>query len=193
MDKKKFRQKMQSKFFLLRKKRIAKFLKANPHTMDQVIERAKDKWGYTDIGRDSEEYKTQYMQMRASFIMLYRPKLLGELSELPKPEGQDEESLKRFMALMRQRQKAAEEIPPELFDIDLYILERKSGESTASLIFEKNYGYIGGSASCGSQWEMKRYNRVFRDIHQYYGVTQTDIDNHTRRYEDVLRTLARQI
>lgn len=186
------KQKVQSKLFLLRKKRIAKSLKADPHTMDEVIERAKDRWGYTDIGRDSEEYETQYTQMRASFIMMYRPELQGELSERPKLEGQDEESLKRFMDLLAQRQKAAGEIPTELFDIDLCILERRNGESAFQLIFEKNYGYIGGSASGGSTREMKKYNREFRDIYRYYGVAQTDIDARTRRYEELLKTLARR-
>lgn len=188
------KQKIQSKLFALRKKRIARHLKANPHTMEQVIEYVKNKWGYIDIGKESEEYKTEYAQMRASFIMMYKPELLGELKERPKLEGKDEESIKSFMLAIEQRQKAAEEIPTELFDIDLCILEMHKEGLDSKLIIEKNYGYIGGSASASgkSKKAMKRWNRVFCEVYQYYGVTQSDIDNQTKRYEELLRTLARR-
>lgn len=190
-SKRTLKQKIQSKLFALRKKRIARHLKANPHTMEQVIEYVKSKWGYIDIGKDSEEYKTEYTQMRASFILMYKPELLGELKERPKLEGQDEECIKSFMAALEQRQKAAEEIPTELFDIDLCILEIHKDGLDSKLIIEKNYGYIGASASGESKKAMKRHDRAFREVYQYYGVTQSDIDNKTKRYDELLRTLAR--
>ena len=186
------KQEIQKKLFALRKKRIAKLLKANPHTMEQVIEYAKSKRGYTDVSKESEEYKTEYNQMRASFIIQYKPGLLGKLKDYPELGGQDEESIEHFMMLINQRQKAAEDIPTELFDIDLHILQVNRKDFHSTLIFEKNYGYIGGSASGESDKAMKKYGRIFRDVYKYYGVTQDDIDNQTKRYEDMLRTLARR-
>ena len=184
------KQKIQRKLFLLRKQCIAGRLKADPHTMEQVIERAKIKWGYRDSGKNTKEYKREYREMRASFILQYKPELLGELKEFPQLEGKDADSVKRFMEAVDQRQRAAEEIPTGLFDIDLCVLERKKGDFQAKLIFEKNYGYIGASASGRSDREMRRHHREFRDIYRYYGVTQADIDNRTKRYEELLRTLA---
>lgn len=160
--------------------------------MEQVIEYAKSKWGYTGISKESEEYKTEYNQMRASFIIQYKPGLLGKLKDYPELGGQDEESIEHFMMLINQRQKAAEDIPTELFDIDLHILQVNRKDFHSTLIFEKNYGYIGGSASGESDKAMKKYGRIFRDVYKYYGVTQDDIDNQTKRYEDMLRTLARR-
>ncbi len=189
-SKKTLKQKIQSKLFTLRKKRIAKSLSANPHTMEQVIEHAKSKWGYSDISKSSREYKMEYIQLRAAFILQYKPELLGEFKDYPKLEGQDEESIKHFMMLIEQRQKAAEEVPTELFDIDLCMLEMNKGEFESKLIFEKNYGYIGGSASGTSKKAMKKYHRAFRDVYRYYGVTQADIEHQTKRYEEMLRTLA---
>lgn len=186
------KQEIQKKLFALRKKCIAKSLKVNPHTMEQVVEYAKSKWGYTDISRESEEYKMEYNQIRAAFILQYKPELLGKFKDYPELKGEDEESVKQFMMLMNQRQKAAEEIPTEVFDIELYMLQMSEKDFNSKLIFERNYGYIGGSASGESNKAMKRYNRVFRDVYKYYGVTQSDIDNKTKRYEDMLRTLARR-
>ena len=195
-SKRTLKQKIQSKLFALRKKRIAGHLKANPHTMEQVIEYVKSKWGYTDVGKDSEEYKSEYKSMRASFILIHKPELLGELKERPKLESKDEESVKHYMELMEQWQKAAEkaveETSTELFDIDLCILEMHKEGLDSRLILEKNYGYIGGSASGASKKEMKKHDRIFREVYKYYGVTQSDIDNKSKRYDELLRTLARR-
>lgn len=191
-SKRTLRQNMQRKLFALRKRHIAKSLKAEPHTMDQVIEYAKSKWGYADISKNSEEYKTEYIQMRTSFILQHKPELLGEFKDFPQLEGQDESDIEHFMAMMNQRQKAAEEIPTEQFDIDLCILEMTKRAFESKLVFEKNYGYIGGSASGESKKPMKRYDRIFRDVYRYYGVSQADIDNQTKRYKEVLGMLARK-
>lgn len=184
------KQKIQKELFTLRKRRIAKSLKANPHTMEQVIEYAQNKWGYTAISKESEEYKMEYVQLRAAFILEYNPELLGQFKDYPELRGRDEDSINHFMMLINQRQKAAENIPTELFDIDLCIMEMNEAEFTSKLILEKNYGYIGGSASGKSKKAMKKYHRVFRDVYKYYGVTQTDINNQTKRYDELLRTLA---
>ncbi len=184
------KQKIQRELFTLRKRHIAKSLKANPHTMEEVIEYAENKWGYTAISRESKEYKTEYVQMRVAFILQYNPELLGKFKDYPELKGKDEDSVNHFMMLINQRQKAAEDIPTELFDIDLCIMETNEAEFTSKLILEKKYGYIGASASGKSRKAMKRHHRMFRDVYQYYGVTQTDIDTQTKRYEELLRTLA---
>lgn len=189
-SKRTLKQKIQKEIFTLRKRRIAKSLKANPHTMEQVIAYAKNKWGYTAISKESEEYKMEYVQMRAAFILQHSPELLGKFKDYPQLKGRDEDSINHFMMLINQRQKAAEDIPIELFDIDLCIMEMKEAEFTSKLILEKKYGYIGASASGESNKAMKKHHRVFRDVYQYYGVTQTDIDNQTKRYDELLRTLA---
>lgn len=161
-SKRTLKQKIQIELFTLRKRHIAKSLKANPHTMEQVIEYAKNKWNYTAISKDSEEYNMRYVQMRAAFIIQHNPELLGKFKD----------------------------IPTELFDIDLCIMETNEAEFTSQLIFEKNYGYIGGSASGKSRKLTKKYHGIFRDVYQYYGVTQADIDNQTKRYDKLLRMLA---
>jgi hypothetical protein len=37
---------------------------------------------------------------------------------------------------------------------------------------------------------MKKYEKLYRDIYRYYGVSQEDIDHKTARYKDVIKTLA---
>ena len=59
----------------------------------------------------------------------------------------------------------------------------------SSFLIEKNYELISSSSS-GSKSEMKKFEKLFRKVYMYYGVTQNDIDEHTKRYEELVRVLA---
>lgn len=176
----------------MRKKRIVKSLKANPHSMEQVADYIMNELGFLEVDKSEPEYKTEYSQMRASFIMQYKPELLGDLAEAPKLENHEEETIKLFMEQIEQRQKAAEDIPPDIFDIDLHMYKKDDVNNQSKIIVEKNYGYIGGSASGSKNGFMKEFDKTFRKVYQYYGVTQKDIDNNTKRYIELVKTLARR-
>lgn len=187
------KQNIQKFFYDAREKRIVKSLKANPHSMEQVADYIVTELGFSEVDRTETEYKTEYFQMRASFILQYNPELLGDLAKAPKLENHEEEAIKLFMEQIEQRQKAAENIPPDIFDIDLHIYEKDSGNNNQSkIIIEKNYGYIGGSASGSKNSFMKEFDKTFRKVYLYYGVTQKDIDNSTKRYIELVKTLARR-
>ncbi len=127
--------------------------------------------------------------MRASFVMMYRPDLLGELSELPELINHDEESIKAFLKKAEQRQKAAQAVSVNDFDIDVMIFEKNKKDFNSEITIEKTYGDISGSAS-GSKKSMKKYNADYKKIYRYYGVSQEDIDRHTKRYKKLINTLA---
>ncbi len=187
------KQNIQKFFYDAREQRIVKSLKANPHSMEQVADYIVTELGFSEVDRTETEYKTEYFQMRASFILQYKPELLGDLAEAPKLENHEEEAIKLFMEQIEQRQKAAENIPPDIFDIDLHIYEKDSGNNNQSkIIIEKNYGYIAGSASGSKNGFMKEFDKTFRKVYLYYGVTQKDIDNSTKRYIELVKTLARR-
>ncbi len=186
------KQKIKKFLYDVRKKRIAKSLKANPHSMEQVADYIVTELGFSEVDKTKTEYKTEYFQMRASFILQYKPELLGDLAEAPKLENHEEETIELFMEQIEQRQKAAENIPPDIFDIDLHIYEKGDGNNQTRITVEKNYGYIGGSASGSKNGFMRKFDKTFRKVYQYYGVTQKDIDNNTKRYIELVKTLARR-
>ncbi len=186
------RQKIHKFLYDVRKRQIVKSLKANPHSMEQVADYIITELGFSEVDKSEPGYKTEYSQMRASFIMRYTPELLGDLAEAPKLENHEEETIKLFMEQTEQRQKAAEDIPPDIFDIDLHIYEKDDGNNQSKIIVEKNYGYIGGSASGSKNGFMKKFDKTFRKVYKYYGVTQRDIDNNTKRYIELVKTLARK-
>ena len=183
------RQKLERVCYKVRKKRAEKSIKADAHTMDQVCEYIVNELGYTEVDKSESRYKEEYREMRASFLMQYKPELLGELAEAPKLDNHDEESLRNFFGQIEIRQKAAENIPTDVFDIDLHIFARTTNNLESSLSIEKNYELISSSSS-GSKSEMKKFEKLFRKVYIYYGVTQKDIDEHTKRYEGLVRVLA---
>ena len=58
------------------------------------------------------------------------------------------------------------------------------------MLIEMRYAYIGGGAS-GNTKTVREFHKVYKDIYRYYGVTQEDIDSKSKRYEELLRRLAR--
>ena len=54
----------------------------------------------------------------------------------------------------------------------------------------KKYGHIGGGVS-GSKKILKKFDRIYKDIFRYYGVSKEDIENKSERYKDVVRALSR--
>ena len=114
---------------------------------------------------------------------------MGELAEAPKLDNHDEESLRYFFGQLEMRQKAAESISTDLFDIDLHIFAQTTNNLESSFSIEKNYELISSSSS-GSKSEMKKFEKLYRKVYRYYGVTQKDIEGHTKRYEALVRALA---
>ena len=64
------------------------------------------------------------------------------------------------------------------------------GDTQMHIIIEKKYDYIGGGAR--GKKTIKEFDKVFKDVYRYYGVTKEDIVNRTKRYDMVVRTLARR-
>ena len=85
-DKKKtLRQKIEKSMYDFRRKRVIKFLRADPHTVDEVADYVVRELGYTEVNSEDEEYQTEYSNLRASFLLQYRPELLGDLTEPQRP------------------------------------------------------------------------------------------------------------
>lgn len=184
--------KIQRIIFRIRKAWTTKNIKAEPHTINEVISYIKDKYGFEEMDHADEEYQEQYTQMRSSSIMQYAPELLGKYSTSPKLTTRDEEGIKMFMKQNELRQRAAESISQEVFDVDLHILKAESADIQIEFLVESRYGYIGGGFSGPNNAGKRQYEKMYRDVYRYYGVSGEDIDNKTKRYENLVRVLARR-
>lgn len=74
--------------------------------------------------------------------------------------------------------------------VDKYEKAFDDTNDNMDIIIEKKYGYIGGGAS-GSKKLIREYHRIYKDVYRYYGVSEDDMKNKTRRYTDLVRVLSR--
>lgn len=168
---------------------IGKNIKADAHTLNQVCEYIVSVLGYKEMDSNLPEYQEEYNELRASYILQYKPELLGELAYIPDLTEHTEEAIKEYLNLMKSRQEVAKSIPVELFDIDFHKFIKEDGDNEAHFIIEKSRNYIGGGAS-GNTATIRKHNREFKQVYRYYGVSQEDIDKKTERFEEVVRMLA---
>lgn len=184
------KQRFQRWRFNKKKAHVAKKIKANPHTLDEVCEYIKTSLGFEELSQESKVYQHEYKELRAGFLIQHAPELLGEHRKRPQLAGESEEEIREFMDAVEAQKQVALQVPKEDFDIDFRMFKKKLGDGEQHILIEKRYVYIGGGAS-GNTKTVKQFKKVFRTVHRYYGVTKEDIENKTRRYEDYLKQLAR--
>ena len=181
------KQQLKKKSFELRKKWYALWIKSNPHTIDETVEFIREKYDFIEVSRTSKKYQRLYQELRSSFIMQYEPHLLGEYEDIPKLESQKEEDIKKFLDIMRSRQEKAKEVPKEMFSLDCYFFEKREGDLHMEIQLESRFEYIGGGTS-GSK--TSKFHKIYKDVYKYYGVSEEDIKNNSKRYQNLLQTLA---
>lgn len=175
-----------------KKKRIEKIIIGeNHHSMEDVLTFAVKECGLAELDRDSVEVMEEYKQLRASFILQYKPELLGEYAKRPPLESEEPEAVMEYLEKCKEQLQRAMAVPKELFDIDMhkYIKEYSDINERLNVVIETKYGYIGGGAS--GDKAAKDLDEMMIRLHKYYGVTQEDIDSQTERYKNLIRTLCR--
>lgn len=184
-------QKLQKFRYQIKRAYVERTLKPGAHTMDEVMEYIVNVHGFTKLGFD--EIKEEYNEMRASFLIQHAPELLGEYATLPKLKSESQEDLWAYVKLAEKRTEKAKGIPATEFDIDFhkFRISFEDINDNIHILIEKRFGYIGGGAS-GNKKILKRFHRIYKDVYRYYGVTEEDIRNKTKRYEEVVRTLSRK-
>lgn len=173
-----------------RKKRVEKMITGESHhSMEEVLAFAVNECGLAELDRDSIEVREEYKQLRASFILQYKPELLGEYAKLPPLESEEPEAVMEHLEKGKEQFQYALAVPKELFDIDVhkYVKVYSNINESLDVVIETKYGYIGGGA-VGDK-AVKDFNEMMIRLHKYYGVTQEDINNRTERYKNLVRTL----
>ena len=183
-----FKQKIQKFKHNIKKAYVERTIKAESHTLDEVMNYILTKYGFEEVNGDM--VTTEYNEMRASFIMQYAPELLGEYATMPKLKSESQEDIQEHIKLFQERQQRAMAVPVAEFDIDFHRFQKSFGDINDNMYItiEKRFHYIGGGVS-GNKKEMKRFQHIYKDVYRYYGVTREDIENKSKRYEQVVRAL----
>ena len=185
-----WKQKLEKCKYKIKRAYIEHTIKAKSHSLDEVIDYIVNVHGFIEL--DNDEVRFERDELRASFIMQYAPELLGEYATMPRLKSEYKEDIEAYIKQFQVRQQRAKEVPVSEFDIDFHKFQISFGDINDNMyiIVEKRFAYIGGGVS-GDKKVMRRFHRIFKDVHKYYGVTDEDINNKTKRYEQVIRALTR--
>lgn len=182
------KQKLGRLLYKLKRTYVEKTLKAKSHSIDEVMEYIVNELGFVEI--DNDEVEREYNEMRASFIMQYAPELLGEYATMPRLKSESQEDMQAHIRQIQERQQRASEIPISEFDIDFHKFQMPFEDinDNMHITVEKRFAYIGGGTS-GNKKIIKQFRRIYKNIYRYYGVTDEDIKNKSKRYEEIVRAL----
>lgn len=189
----KFTTRIRNALYRIKRNRIKRRIRANPHTLEEVVAMLKRNYAAKEVSEQSHDYLEQKRSLKASLVMRRRPDLPGEWMDLRMPErmleGEDTEAFKAFFAQIEERNRLAEEIADDIFPMDFHLYEiRCHGNGFMRIAVETVWQVIDGSF-CGDRKSMKRLRKLYREICLYYGVTAGDIENETRRYQSLLTVL----
>ena len=183
-----WKQKLEKCKYKIKRTYVEHTIKAKSHSLDEVIDYIVNVHGFVEL--DNEEVRFEQDELRASFIMQYAPELLGEYAKMQRLKSESKEDIEAHVKQFQARQQKAMEVPVSEFNIDFHKLQISFGDRNDNMyiIVEKRFAYIGGGVSRDKK-VMRKFHRIFKDVHRYYGVTAEDINNKTKRYEQVIRAL----
>lgn len=173
-----------------KRKKTEKGIEADPHSLQEVIAYIISEYGAIEKSKDSHAYQEEYACLKESLILEHKPELLGELAEIKKPDASSEESIQEFLKTLEARSAKAREIPDEMMPMEFHVYQIQIpdiGEMEFSV--ELNHEFISSGFS-GNKKGMKILEKMSQDVYLYYGVTQEDIDNKTKRYTSLVTILS---
>ncbi len=181
---------IKNQYYRHKRNRLAKKILPNPHTLQEVIRYIQDEYGAVEMSKESHNYLEQYKSLKESLILQHKPELLGELAELNCPAGYDEKSLREFFEKVELRSQKAERIPDELFPMEFQVYEIQVPDvGQVEFGIDTVWDVFGNSCS-GSKKGMKKLQQISKDVYLYYGVTEEDIREKTKRYSVLLTMLS---
>ena len=185
-----WKQKLEKCKYKIKRAYVEHTIKAKSHSLDEVIDYIVNVQGFVELDNDKVRFERD--ELRASFIMQYAPELLGEYATMPRLKSESKEDIEEHIKQFQVRQQRAMEVPISDFDIDFHKFQISFEDINDNMYIniEKRFAYIGGGVS-GDKKVMRRFHRIFKDVHRYYGVTAEDIKNKSKRYEQVIRALTR--
>lgn len=149
----------------------------------------KQKYHASEVSRTKKKYIDQYTSAREGLILTHRPELLGDLGKMVRPDVWDEKAAMEMYRQIQLRSERIAQIPEDELPMDFHLYEIRIGNGRMEIGMDFQWDIFGMSYS-GSKKTMKKLRKVARELYLYYGVSQEDIRNRTKRYSSLLTTLS---
>ena len=147
------------------------------------------KYKAVDMNPQDASYIEQKNNLKESLITEHKPELLGTLQEIARPDFSDQESVKEFLKQMEKRRTFIADIPDGELGMDYHIFQISIQGGSLEMEVDYRWDHFGISWS-GDDKAMKKLKKISRDLYLYYGVSEKDIKEKTRRYKSLVAALS---
>jgi hypothetical protein len=172
-----------------KRRKVEKTIAAAPHSLDETVQYAKDKYKLIETASDDEEYLEQIKSLKESLILQHKPEVLGEMQVIPTPDYTDDKAVKEFLGKLKMRSEMINAMPDSILSMDFHLYRVRIGDGLFEMGIDFMWNIFGTSYS-GNKKEMKQFEKISKELYLYYGVNTDDIKNRTARYSALVTVLS---
>ena len=180
---------MRNTIYRFRCKIAEKRVVAGTHTLDELVQYAIKRYNLVEINSTERQYIEQRKNLKESLILQHKPEVLGEMKDIPKPDVSNEESVREYFCKIETRSEMIAGMPDNVIPMNFHLYEIRIGDDSLEMEIDYIWNIFGISYS-GNKKVMKQFEKISKDLHIYYGVSEDDIKKKTERYSSLVMALS---
>ena len=180
---------IRSILYRFKRKRAEKKVVAGEHTLDELVQYAKNSYNLIETNSSERKYIEQQNNLKESLILQHKPEILGEMKDIPKPNIYNEKSIREYLYKIEARREMIAEMPDNVIPMNFHLYEIRIGDDSLEMEIDYIWNIFGISYS-GNKKVMKQFEKISKDLYIYYGVSEDDIKKKTERYLSLVTALS---
>ena len=180
---------IRSILYRFKRKRAEKKVVAGEHTLDELVQYAKNSYNLIETNSSERKYIGQQKNLKESLILQHKPEILGEMKDIPKPNIYNEKSIREYLYKIEARREMIAEMPDNVIPMNFHLYEIRIGDDSLEMNIDYIWNIFAISYS-GNKKVMKQFQKISKDLYIYYGVSEDDIKKKTERYLSLVTVLS---
>ena len=180
---------IRSILYRFKRKRAEKKVVAGEHTLDELVQYAKNSYNLIETNSSERKYIEQQNNLKESLILQHKPEILGEMKDIPKPNIYNEKSIREYLCKIEARREMIAEMPDNVIPMKFHLYEIRIGDDSLEMNIDYIWNIFAISYS-GNKKVMKQFQKISKDLYIFYGVSEDDIKKKTERYLSLVTVLS---
>ena len=180
---------IRSILYRFKRKRAEKKVVAGEHTLDELVQYAKNSYNLIETNSSERKYIEQQNNLKESLILQHKPEILGEMKDIPKPNIYNEKSIREYLYKIEARREMIAEMPDNVIPMNFHLYEIRIGDDSLEMNIDYIWNILAISYS-GNKKVMKQFQKISKDLYIFYGVSEDDIKKKTERYLSFVTALS---
>ena len=180
---------IRSILYRFKRKRAEKKVVAGEHTLDELVQYAKNSYNLIETNSSERKYIEQQNNLKESLILQHKPEILGEMKDIPKPNIYNEKSIREYLCKIEARREMIAEMPDNVIPMKFHLYEIRIGDDSLEMDIDYIWNIFAISYS-GNKKVMKQFQKISKDLYIFCGVSEDDIKKKTERYLSLVTALS---